>query len=526
MNTHSVVHPSSSPRTRKAVFAPLRANAPDHGWAVALLTLQGIVNRKGPRLLFDGRTFTDWEKADVLWREIYTRERSFEFEEIADRDGLLRKFRRNLKGAVLYDPDFDPGRSLAITVAGLEDLLPATEEMLTLIPFALDVKHDFRGRWSSADEAVTWGLANLMPRCSKRYVYNEGESHGDINLGWDKGIIGALDYVIMHQGYVMNFSPADEPGEFYGAKIPGYPEEARLFKKVLSQLEKPAAVYGWAEPEWTFTEKVNQCGHYVMCGHEANLSFHKKVSTRVMRFRQSKPPKVKLEDDKVYIAFFTSEGDTPRMVTSHFYGAWEDPNRGAIPINWGSNPLFPAEFPVLAERYYRTATPNDYFLCGVGGCGYIFPDHMADFETFLEFARPHFARADMPIVDIWQRENTSTDRWPLYAERCGLKAIISLPREGDVGWATEDCPIIYQHKPIHYFKGTPEEIAQRTREVAAELPTPRFLILYNSPPTDAPTYYKSIYEQLDPATFIPVRMDVLVDLIHQDRRRKRQRNRA
>ncbi len=510
----------SNKKTRRAIFFTQTQNPPDYDWTVALLTLQGIVNRSGPNLLIDGHHLNDWGKADQLWRHIYTEQYCFQFDEVNTFEELVRRFHRKITGLVLYDADFDMTRFAAVTLGSLRQLLPVTTNLMESLQLNLPVVEDLRGRWKTSEQVLDWMLAELLPQCDRRYGFNAGHSHDDIEMGWDFGVVGALDYAVMRKGLVVNFSPAEGPGEFYERKVPGYPEEVRLLRKALNSLEAPAAVYGWAEPEWTFTEVVNQCGHYVMCGHESNLSFHRAVSTRVRRLKQVKPlEKLRLED-KNYIAFLTSEGDTPRLITSHFFGAWEDPGRGSIPINWGTNPLFPSEFPVLAEYFQRTATPNDFFFAGVGGCGYIFPDHMKDFQRFLEFAKPHFDRSDIHIIDVWQRSEASKERLAPFAEICGLDAILQLPDDakGNVAWLPDGTPLIYQYKPIHYFNGDPDEIAERVRTVAAASPAPRFLILYNSPHHNAPSYYKQIVDRLDPNLFVPVRLDVMVNLIQQYRR--------
>jgi hypothetical protein len=94
------------------------------------------------------------------------------------------------------------------------------------------------------------------------------------------------------------------------------------------------------------------------------LSFHARVKSHNPEFRQKnhiRPDDITVEQDKYYVSFLSSEGDTMKGPVPFFYGSWFDPQRGSVPINWCIHPEM-ARFPAMLEYYYSTATTNDYFM--------------------------------------------------------------------------------------------------------------------------------------------------------------------
>jgi hypothetical protein len=88
--------------------------------------LQGLVNRGGPRLYVDyGQPWSQ------KWLDIYAERHGLKYERVAGLRDLLARFRGVPKGLVAYDPAVDGSRYVAITLAGVEDLLPVTTSLLS-----------------------------------------------------------------------------------------------------------------------------------------------------------------------------------------------------------------------------------------------------------------------------------------------------------------------------------------------------------------------------------------------------------
>ena len=62
---------------------------------------------------------------------------------------------------------------------------------------------------------------------------------------------------------------------------------------------------------------------------------------------------------------------------------WLDPLRGTVPLGWEVAPAFAELAPAVLEHYYRTATPNDYLICGPSGASYAYMSCLSDPDGFL-----------------------------------------------------------------------------------------------------------------------------------------------
>jgi hypothetical protein len=125
-----------------------------------LTTLQGIVNRRQPRIW----TLLAADGTDQTWLDtVRLPQRSVE-----DPLSLVERYRQELSGAVVYDIDVPDSVNVATTLAGLRDAVIATSEQAESLQ--LTIVDDQRGRFSGPVDAYTWQLANLWPRCNHRML--------------------------------------------------------------------------------------------------------------------------------------------------------------------------------------------------------------------------------------------------------------------------------------------------------------------------------------------------------------------
>ena len=130
--------------------------------------LQGLVNRAGPRLFLG-----DGGENDRRWLAIYRERHGLEAEKVESLRALLERFAPRAEGLVVYDPRVDGTRYVAITLAGIEDLLPVSPalEPELLAALGLEVKHDLRGRFDDSMAAYAWALEHVMPRRDRRLAH-------------------------------------------------------------------------------------------------------------------------------------------------------------------------------------------------------------------------------------------------------------------------------------------------------------------------------------------------------------------
>ena len=157
-------------------------------WRVTLAALQGIVNRERPRL---------WLGVDkpLRWLQFHYGRCTIEY--AADRDEVFEHFKADVKGLAIWDLALDATANVALTYAGLEDVLPVTAEQAEqLSSYGWPVKYDFRGRWKDRVEAYTWAFEQLFPRCNKWALL-----HGNTGFApsQDEDQAGCRDYAVQQR---------------------------------------------------------------------------------------------------------------------------------------------------------------------------------------------------------------------------------------------------------------------------------------------------------------------------------------
>ncbi|TYP78938.1 GxGYxYP domain-containing protein [Paenibacillus methanolicus] len=132
---------------------------------IVMATLQGIVNRKEPRLYLIENT----EEGKLAWLN----DLDVPYRVHDDYWDILSKFKSELKGIVVYDPDVPDSINVATTLAGLNDAVVASPELaakLTSAPYKLKVLEDLRGKFENRLEAYTWQFENLWSQTTHRML--------------------------------------------------------------------------------------------------------------------------------------------------------------------------------------------------------------------------------------------------------------------------------------------------------------------------------------------------------------------
>ncbi|MBV9849128.1 MAG: hypothetical protein JO250_05505, partial [Armatimonadetes bacterium] len=84
---------------------------------------------------------------------------------------------------------------------------------------------------------------------------------------------------------------------------------------------------------------------------------------------------------ETYVTFYVGDYDSAAWLYQRLPSLWDDPARGAVPLGWAFDPNLSDRFPVGFDWVHRTATPNDHFIAGDSGAGYLNPG-------FLDGDRP------------------------------------------------------------------------------------------------------------------------------------------
>ncbi|MDQ2799756.1 MAG: hypothetical protein M3Y13_08955, partial [Armatimonadota bacterium] len=76
---------------------------------------------------------------------------------------------------------------------------------------------------------------------------------------------------------------------------------------------------------------------------------------------------------RTYVAFYSGDYDSSAWLYQRLPRLWTDPARGTVPLGWAFNPNLADRFPVGMDWARRTATPQDHFISGDSGAGYLNP---------------------------------------------------------------------------------------------------------------------------------------------------------
>jgi len=99
-----------------------------------------------------------------------------------------------------------------------------------------------------------------------------------------------------------------------------------------------------------------------------------------------------------------NEGDSLKAAASFMcFGAWLQPERGKVPINWGIEPNLLLSHPWLMNHYYKTMTENDCFFAPPSGWGYAHPAHLPE-KLLIPYAarvREGMQLADLQFINVW-----------------------------------------------------------------------------------------------------------------------------
>ncbi|GCE51174.1 GxGYxY motif-containing protein [Thermosporothrix hazakensis] len=133
---------------------------------LTLSTLEGNVNRTKPRLYLlednsDEGKYT-WLKHSGIPYTLYN-----------DAWYLIKKYKSEIKGIIIYDPTVPDTINAATTLAGIKTGIVVHPDMvakLTTSPYTLPILEDLRGKFKTKLDVINWQIANLWPQASHRML--------------------------------------------------------------------------------------------------------------------------------------------------------------------------------------------------------------------------------------------------------------------------------------------------------------------------------------------------------------------
>lgn len=324
-----------------------------------LIGLQGLANRGGPSLYFIYPETWQFNYTSPVF-DYYSQQRNYTFAELKSPEQAIKTFRDKLKGYVVWDKDVRTSLTVSFTVAGLEDALVVSEDLIPLAEAAgLNKIEDFRGKFTGQNDAqiYQWAYDQYWVRCNKELIVWMGGHSGAIMKP------GVADWGINQKVFFTDLSsrPTDT-------------EEYALASRLLGEMKPYSLVMGWhsyaKDKEREHVTLTSSYTHTVEGLHNLpNLSFSSQIpfskTFKIKNNHNVVPGKKYIPEEKVYITCVQTDGLG--------IGSWTKPGRGEIPYAWEFIMNYSWLAPGMMEFFYSTATPNDYFIGALSGPGYMYP---------------------------------------------------------------------------------------------------------------------------------------------------------
>jgi hypothetical protein len=174
-------------------------------------------------------------------------------------------------------------------------------------------------------------------------------------------------------------------------------------KRILGGQHPASIVLGWhsyaKDTEGQHTTLVGNFGLKMEGLHNLpNVSFTSQIPlTPDFKFTNNhhvQPDQKLVAEKKVYVAALATD--------SMGIGTWTKPGRGKIPYGWQVLMNWSWMNPPALQFFYEDKSPNDYFIGGLSGPGYMYPKSIpADkFPALMKSAREMMARLDLRVLEI------------------------------------------------------------------------------------------------------------------------------
>ena len=355
-----------------------------------LISLQGLANRDYPRIYLEYPQNWQWEIVHPLITFLKNRHGvKFNKLETDDADKALSLYSKYAKGCVVWDKNVRSSLIVAFTISGIEDLLVVNEDQLPLAEkHGLKPMIDLRGKFTGQSDYTIfqWAYDKYFDRCSRDYYVVMGGQEGTEMQP------GIADFGIQQRAFFSNLS-----------SNPKHTDELNLLKKILSRQNPASMVLGWhsyaKDTEGTHTSLVGNYGLIMEGLHNLpNVSFTSQIPlTPDFKFKNNHhiDANAKLvADKKVYICAVSTD--------SMGIGAWTKPGRGKIPYTWQVLMNWIWLNPPALQYFYEDKSPNDYFIGGLSGPGYMYPKAVPPdkFESLMKVSDNYMQRLDLRVLEI------------------------------------------------------------------------------------------------------------------------------
>lgn len=347
---------------------------------------------------------------------------------------------------------------------------------------------------SAKCDAYIWAKVNYLDtgKCDAKWLGYYLDSYwikmGE-GLGAENSTMMNHDFIITHKGFVFDLAPwgdetpVDDPHQPVGTDLKtlqdillsAYNRVGKrdmvcisgFFCWALKYTKHAGGKHDDVPGEWEFCRIISTYNAYldadaIGIGGMANASFYRHYPLKNKYPQNSWPTLDDLKAkgyvdsngkvvDKYYYTFYVGDYDSSAWLYHMLKTIWNDPNRGKIPLGWAFNPTLEERFPVGMVYARKFKTPNDYFIAGDSGGGYINPGNLTEprefsglpsgWDVWVKHNKKYFGRWDLSITGF------IIDGYAKGIEDIGKKAYSQFSQGGIVAQKIEESGV-YEGMPF------------------------------------------------------------------------------
>ncbi|CAM5318679.1 hypothetical protein SALBM311S_07950 [Streptomyces alboniger] len=361
---------------------------------VLVAALQGLVARTSSEHIF-----IDEGGPGAVWKDFLHTEYGVVLDDsFPTWPALLKRFRQNLAGYVLYDlAGNPPSVNVASSLSGPLRALPvdvSQEAQVRALGLGRQVL-DVTGRTEK------WAYDNYSRLFSRTTA---AELNPSVHYH-------QRDYIAMTDAFTFYDGVTDWRAQVLGALKPG------------------AALMGYGDSEYDMVAQASRCGVTSIPSDLApNLSALSAVHGN--EGLTQKPLVAPATRNKHYVSFVVSDGDNVAWNLWGLQQYFSNPDRGRFDVGYGISPSLVDLAPAAMRWYYENASrgaASDCFIAGPSGSGYVFPAKMPpdDLALFTDRLNAYMAAGDLRVSEILDDQDSfdRTDVWSAYLRQPNIDAL-------------------------------------------------------------------------------------------------------
>lgn len=419
-----------------------------YDYHTSLRAMQGIINRHAPRLLTLSNGNPYFKESDQTWLNVLEDD-GYDLIELTSLEEVIYTFKSSFNGIITFKDRF---KSYNNWVSGESDFALMMASLMDYAP-------------------LPFGIQQAISNLTGLEIIDQFEVNGHVVLGDisayldSKNITSAYDcYALVFNEFkeafntesymsltseVMDYA-ASKQMMFFDLKATQSERDHLLSRSINQYFDQNNLffqVYGWVDHESSALDFISSYGGIIDVVGSGNLSLISQLKSENTSFTQKAVDDAIYDTTKKYVTFFASESDTIKVGIAFQHGAWLDPNRGKVKINWGLISDMSYEFPYAYEYFIQTASKNDYFYSGGGSAiGFVDIDsqmHYLSREAIADQNKYSMTIADQQFIDMYNDKYTSSDLYEesvlgSYLKRSGVQGAFSRMHDGNTAIRIEE----------------------------------------------------------------------------------------